>query len=338
MVALKRIWIAVGLVATGCISKPDKPGGPRVWRQIVGADQPGQLRNPRLTYDPASQSIVMLGGELDPTNGSQSLTNAMYRFDGTQWVKLCDPCLAQAHLMPGFASDGHRFVAFAGVTDVAGNDDSHDVFELIDGKWASLATTGTEPPDRNLGQLVAFRDQLYAVGGYEGGTPSVEHDAYVLAGAAWTSLAVTTASFAGAGQIIAADTDNDRIVAFVDDGDNGMYDELWSFDGAWKQLCQRCTSTERNGASIVHIDGVDLTLILGGVTDSGLTGGTWSYSGNDSAATRYDGDAEQPFPPRSVAGVAYDPEHDIVVVYGGNGCGPNHDDGCAETWELDRVR
>ena len=113
MVAVK--WIVVALLATGCISKPDKPGGPRVWKQIAGAKQPGLLLSPRLTYDPALESIVLFGGEEDPENGSQSLSNAMWRFDGTQWLQLCDPCLAMPHLMPGFASDGHRFVAVAGV-------------------------------------------------------------------------------------------------------------------------------------------------------------------------------------------------------------------------------
>jgi len=339
MVAVK--WIVVALLATGCISKPDKPGGPRVWKQIAGASQPGLLITPRMAYDPALKSIVMFGGEEVPENGSQSISNAMWRFDGAQWLQLCDPCLAIPHLMPGFASDGHRFVAVAGVTDVAGHDDSHDAFEYTNGMWVPLVTTGTGPTNRNMGQLVAFRDQLYEIGGYDGATPSVEHDAYALDGTTWTPLAVSTSMFAGGGQIIAADTDNDRIVALVDDGDNGMFDGLWSFDGVWKPLCTTCTNLERSGASIVHIDGVDLTLILGGGTDQGGNapiGGTWSYSGTAAAAIRYDDTAEQPFPPRSLFGVAYDPEHDIVVVYGGLGCGPNHENACAETWELDRVR
>jgi hypothetical protein len=86
---------------------------------------------------------------------------------------------------------------------------------------------------------------------------------------------------------------------------------------------------QRRDASIVHIAGRNLTLLIGGNHNGNEVDGTMVLNGDHWEVL----DATMP-PGRSSAGVVYDPDHDAVIVYGGTGSGSNCANQCSDTFVL----
>jgi hypothetical protein len=311
---MKLALAALALAA--CVSKPDRPGE---WKLVANADQPGALDAPRLVFDPALHAVVMFGGDLLDTP-----SDAMWKFDGSSWSSLCNPCGIGLE-NGGLAVAGDALVHFGGEDKNGSQHD--DVFEYTGGSWLPLSTTGDNPGGMTFAQLVPYHDKLYAIGGYHS-SPLMQVSS--LTGTVWKQEPVGGDTMASVGMASTYDADHDRIVTLIDSAGNFPEDGVWSFDGTqWTKLCDPCTGLGKTGASIVHVPGYDLTLMIGGkVTTADRVAGSWLLDG--AAFIPYD----QPviFPARMNVGVAYDPERERVVVYGGNS-----DDcprGCAETWEL----
>jgi hypothetical protein len=304
------------LALAACISKPDRPGA---WSLIKGAEQPGALDAPRLVFDPGLHAVVMFGGDLE---GAPS--DAMWKFDGSTWSSLCNPCGIQLE-RGGFAVAGDSLVHFGG-QDKNGSDHD-DVFGYTGGSWTPQTTTGDKPGGMTFAQLVPYHDKVYAIGGYHS-SPLMQVSS--LSGSIWKQEPTGGDTMASVGMGSTYDADHDRIVTLIDSAGNFFEDGVWSFDGTqWTKLCEPCTGVAKTGASIVHVPGYDLTLMIGGqVANSDRVPGSWLLDG--ASFTPYD--LPVIFPARANVGVAYDPERERVVVYGGSS--EDCPLGCAETWEL----
>jgi len=312
---MMRWWLVLS-VAAGCVAKPPRPA----WTKIAGADQPGELTGVRLTWDPDRGEVVLFGGD-----GPADLSDAMWSFDGTRWAPLCNPCNVRRE-RPGFVWDGSQLVIFGG-----GDDAGHytnTVFDYSD-TWTLRDTSGPQPAEQTFSQIVPYHGALWAVGGYASGPLSGVSS---LAGKVWNTEANAGDSLASIGMGVTVDTDHDRILALVDAAGNSAEDGVRMYTastGEWSVVCEPCTGRDRTGGSLVHVPDHDLTLLIGGRSlDNTYPRGTWVLEGDRFA--RYDDD-DHMLPPRREVGVAYDPDRDVVVVYGGAS-----DDCpfCGETWEL----
>lgn len=313
---MKALLFAIALAA--CVGKPARPGA---WKLVTGANQPGGLRSPRLVWDPDLHAIVMYGGDrLDMPS------DAMWSFTGSAWQKLCDPCGVQRH-RNGFTWDGQQLVSFAGEDTSNGDAYTSDVF-TYGSSWRPETTTGDVPLQTTFAQLVAYHDRLYAIGGYSTGGPSVKVAS--LSGMIWRAEPDAGDTMASTGSESTVDTEHDRILSLVDTTGNTEEDGVWAFDGTtWDKLCEPCTGVAKHGASLIHVPGHDVTLLLGGeLHDQSFVAGSRVLQG--STFVPYDDPVT--YPARADVGVAYDPERDLVVVYGG--ASEDCQFGCDETWEL----
>ena len=313
---MKAAVFALALAA--CVGKPARPGA---WQLITGANQPGGVTTPRLVWDPDLHAIVMYGGDRVDTP-----SDAMWSFDGATWQKLCDPCGLGRH-REGLAWDGSKLVAFGGEDATNGDAYTNNAFTYGSG-WAPLELSGSAPDAQTYSQLVPYHGRLYAVGGYATGGPSKQVASF--ADGAWRHEPDAGDTIVGVGMGLTADPDHDRILALVDSAGNFEEDGVWAFDGkTWTKVCDPCTGKPKHSASLIHVPDRDVTLLIGGQDHDGKRiAGTQVLV--DGQFVPYD--APVTFPARANLGVAYDPERDVIVVYGG--ASEDCPFGCDETWEL----
>jgi hypothetical protein len=311
------VGLALGVAA--CVGKPARPGE---WKLVPDANEPGGLTTARLAWDPDLHAVVMYGGD-----GITAPSDAMWSFDGAHWQKVCDPCNVSRH-RAGFAWDGSQLLVFGGENEINGDSYTNDVFAFRGGAWSAMQISGSAPDAQTFAQIVPYHDRVYAVGGYATSGPSTMVASF--AAGSWRKEPDTGDTVVGPGMGVTADTDHDRILALVDSAGNFEEDGVWSFGGTrWDKLCDPCTGVVKHSASLIHVPDHDLTLILGGqLRDTSFVAGARVLVGDKFVPY----DDPPSFPARAAVGVAYDPERDLVVVYGGAS-----DDcqlGCDETWEL----
>ncbi len=323
--------VVLALLVAGCISKPARDpdrgaAGDRTWRQITGpgAELPGPLLSPRLAYDRVSEHVYLFGGA-----AGEAVSNIMWRLDGDEWVTVCEDCLGlyEKRYRSGFAADGEFFV-FGGVSDAAGGDQHAEVYTSPTGAKWDFFPTSPMPSPRDQASLVPFHGKIYQVGGY--GAGKAKDDADSLETNRWTPETDNAVNMGGAGQSVTVDSDHDRILALQDNSGNGAADGLYAYDGSvWDAVCSACTGVKRSDASLLHIPGADVTLIIGGNVQGSPTNETWSAQGGGAFATL---DEPGTLPSRASTGVAFDPIRDRVILYGG--VGPDCENGCSGTYEL----
>jgi hypothetical protein len=330
------IRVLAGLAVAGCISKPAEPGPQGVarhWEKRPGPQVPGPLFSARLAYD--GHRVLLYGG-----GTTDQQFDAMYALGPDGWTRLCDNCLgavdpagAGGCFRSGFAYDStaDRIVLFGG--------EGPGIGAYRDGLWQYRGDAWTfaghgVPSPRTITQLVddPGLGGLRLLGGYD---PGALADSWTLVGSTWVEDPTPPDTFMTAdGMEATFDADRDSALVLADAGGNGNLDEVWQHDGAgWSRLCEGCTGMPRTAASLVHVPVYDQTFLIGG---SGGTGpdpvGTWIRVGN--TFERYVTSAD--LPNRSYTGVIYDPDRDVVVLYGGRGDDCTLNFVCDETWELVR--
>jgi len=272
--------------------------------------------------------------------------DAMYELTPDGWNLLCDNCLGAANAVGaggrdqgGFAYDprADRFLLFGGADPSANL--SNDLWEYAGGAWGFDGAAPVTP--RTLAQLVfdPVLGGMRLLGGYDADGP--KSDVWTFVNGSWSQEPDSPpALFSGEGTEATYDADHDRVLALAERPGDVDSDEVWQHtaDG-WSLLCESCTGAPRHAASIVHLADYDQTFIIGGASDSDPTlNGTWVLVGDHFERLDTFNDIDV----RWNAGVVYDPSRDVVVLYGGYGCG--NGDGpprpppaaCSELWELVR--
>ncbi|NDJ78447.1 MAG: hypothetical protein GYB65_19530 [Chloroflexi bacterium] len=181
--------------------------------------------------------------------------------------------------------------------------------------WTQLSpVTSPGPRFSTCGTYDAARGQLILFGGeHIDGTKLAETWAYD--GQTWTQFTPDPVPPARALCAMAYDPVRERAVLFGGLGTDGTLGDTWEWDGAaWQQVEPATAPSARMGAAMIYHAGLGQILLYGG--DSGACGTlanqTWTWDGAAWAAPDIP-DAG----PRSVFGMAYDPERDLVLLYGG---------------------
>jgi hypothetical protein len=332
---------AIAAALAGCISKPDrKPATPddghppdldlsnRLhWSLHADNSTIGRRESTRLTYDGSAHQVLAYGGE-----NSSDIKDDLWGLTMTGW-NIIDgtPIAPTPHLQPGFAYDPntHVDVLFGGYTGNSAY--QNDLWEHAT-TWMALSET-QPPPSRSQTMLLSAGNRMFLFGGYDG---SAMFDVWELTGTSWSprmKVDGTATYIASPGTGVTWDADQQRFLA-LEGLSNGESAELHAYDpatDAWSTVCLGCegASMQRRDASIVHIPGRNLTLLIGGNHLGVEVAGTMVL--NQDHWEVYD--AMMP-PGRSLAGVVYDPDQDAVILYGGTGSGANCATQCSDTFVL----
>ncbi len=96
-----------------------------------------------------------------------------------------------------------------------------------------------------------------------------------------------------------------------------FYNDLWSYaDGVWTEInVPGAKPSGRFNIPMVYISNTHQLFLFGGFSSTDRIGDTWVYDIADNQWTRFDTDTNPPR--RSDAAIAYDEEHNVVVMFGG---------------------
>ncbi|MEZ5966155.1 MAG: kelch repeat-containing protein [Planctomycetota bacterium] len=308
------------------------------WTQVFPATAPTPRSGHAMAFDPASGRVVLFGGTSQAT-----LLSDTWAFDGSNWVTVpvSGPSPRSGHVM---ALDEARGEVVLVGGDVGGTTDSGETWVLRPSGWQLRAgslpysVTGTD------GTLVfdARRQQLVHTGGrrkapFFGWLPSLGTRTWD--GTAWASLGGTGTTVAAdpypsprLDAMTAFDSSRGRIVAFGGQlyPSNEVVAETWEFgDGVWAlRAPPQAPSRRRFGAMAA---GAGACWLFGGENALGTiaTDDLWRWDGirwtlAPTGATRP--------PARTFANMAFDPNRNRLVLYGGLDQATNS---LADAWEYD---
>ena len=194
--------------------------------------------------------------------------------------------------------------------------------------WTSVPPAGPGPLN---GIAIAFdlkRARAVMFGGVAPTTGEVQGATWELR-SGWVAVPTVLAPSPRANYGIAYDAPRSRVVLFGGDGPTGQDDDTWEWDGAaWIPHITVMGPSARTRPAMVYEQRRKRTLLYGGVFSAGVAApqdalqDMWEWDGTvwtQLAATN---------PPglRAGAAIAYDPERDVVVLFGGDRTN-------TETWE-----
>ena len=307
----------------------------RSWVKPAVASGPSACNGPKLAYHAAQKLVYAYGGHVGGSTPTLCTQQAWTYDSSTKaWTKLCDPCPPGPRMGHALVYDSARqvLVLFGGSDGTAAHG---DVWELgAGGQWQLKPLITTPSPRSSFSAAFdAKRGRLVIFGGQDS-TDALLDDVWEYDGQKWSGPLSPTvrplprrqgfATFAGNTQAPAL---RDRVAIFGGElKGEVMVDDLWTWDGgAWQQLCTSCTGTPRCAASLGFDPRSGRLIVVGGWKGDGELAGTMEY-----ATTAFASMSALPTA-RDTTGLAYDPYHDLFVLFGGNGDGCKGD--CAETWE-----
>ncbi len=282
--ALLALAAVLGLVApTAAIaSATTAPAISLSWVAESPATSPSPRVAAAMAYDPATQQLVLFGGENNTGGGALGDT---WSWNGSTWSEL-DPSTspsARSNASMAYDPASGQLLLFGG--ENSSDQNFGDTWSWNGSTWVDLDPS-TNPParvdaamayDPALGELVLFGG---SEGTGSGGT--YDGDTWAWNGTTWTELNPTGSTPAArAGASMAYDTATSQLVLFGGDGANGLLDDTWTFTGsAWSEASP-ATSPSVLGYSAMAYDPTSSQLVLfNGLSGEDL-GSTWSWTGSN---------------------------------------------------------
>ncbi len=295
-------------------------------RTPVANAGPPTCSEPDLVWHATLQQLVMV----NCASGNESVPLTLWAWDGQTWQELPAADRPAARVLGGAAYDvaRDRIVAYGGF--------ELGVFECDQTMWewdgATWTQIDTEPPPicHHFRMTYDEAAQASVIVGGQGPDDAPVNETWSWDGQAW--------------QLLTADGPPSRAhFGFVHDPnhpqtllyggyDGGMYEDFWSLEGeTWEQLDLAGPGTrshfgmayDTNADALYMYGGAETSSSFASLTDETwrLTGGAWLLLSTDNSPGV-----------RGSAALAYDPEREVLVLYGGfNGDGVEF----ADTWEFD---
>jgi hypothetical protein len=319
---LADVWAWDG---SGWICRLDCPPAPAatpVPSPTVAVQEPIACSGHDLAFAPPLQMTLLVNcGREDPAAPPEPMR--LWGWDGSVWQLLAaDGPLERA--LGGVAYDTlrSRLIIYGGRGPTQ---DFTDMWTWDGQAWQALEPTGGILSNHFAMVYDPDRDRLVAYGGQtlQG---VVQGDTWEWDGAAWQRVARTGPALR-VHYALTYDSARRQVLLFGEGPD-----ELWAWRGGprWEHLPAASGPPTRGGARMAYHAATGQVVLMGGYVygPNGYTlGDTWLWDG--ARWTEYTGPGPTP---RSHHALAYDPDREVIVLYGGYAGGTSNLD---DTWEWD---
>ena len=203
--------------------------------------------------------------------------------------------------------------------------------------WSPLDPDATMPQPR-FGHSVVYDaegGQMLLFGGAQAGTYYEDLWAYDPAASTWTELDPSEPGPAGRmGAAATYDSSRGDLVVFGGLAEDDYLDDLWTYDpkaGTWTELDPSGPRPSgRVGHSLVYDPGNDSLVLFGGVEKTDSANDVWLYDLEANTWSEQHPAGNLPSK-RSGQAMAYDPQHERVLLFGGT----YHEEEFDDTWAYD---
>ena len=272
-----------------------------------------------MAYDTDHEQVVLFGGRLQY---GQDYPNDTWVWGGASWKMKTPLNSPSGRFQSALAYDANRkqAVLFGGFTSSAQNDTW-----VWDGLNWTLKSPIRSPPPRS-GHAMAYdaeRGQVVLFGGVVHNTSL--GDTWVWDGTNWTQKNPASNPPARYYHAMAYDSTRRQVVLF---GGGSYMNDTWIWDGSnWTELHPNSIPTGRWGHAMAYEGSRNRVVLFGGVSEGGSYSLplTWTWDGTDWTAQN----TPQGSPSgRLLHAMAYDGDHEAVVLFGGSANAIPRDD----TW------
>jgi hypothetical protein len=302
-------WLFDGTTWTLATNGNAAPGG-------LGRDQHA------MAYDATRSRVLLFGGIADNANPQRDL----YSWSGTAWsAVLANRTSPSPRWNPGmdYDDDRARSVVFGGLIvrrDGLTNAYSAGTYEWDGSAW-SVRTPAASPGGRHGMPLVYdnIRKRHVLYGGGTTDSTSVLAEVWEFdptGNGTWTRQADSDAGRRW-GQASAFDRSRGNMVVFGGVDQNGaVLGDTWIYNGtSWTQYTAAPSPSARGGARMIYDSTRGKIVIFGGINGSTAPNDTWEWDGSSWQEIVIPA-ANRP-PGRTYAFMAYDTDHQVVVLAAG---------------------
>ena len=300
------------------------------WTELQPDNRPPGRNGAGMTYDDARGEIVLFGGSgqgtprecitvagscfITTSPGSSGGLGDTWTFDGNDWVEKAPDHAPPARSDMAMAYDPGRqeVVLFAGVSISALYNDTW----TWDGSvWQEHDPS--EPPERRFSPAAATNrvtNEVVVFGGHR--ITYLGRDTWAWDGQGWTSLEIPTPKPRFA-PVMTPDPGTGGALLFGGQADE-RFGDTWVFDeGSWTRLAPATSPPARADASIAYDAERERALLFGGFgNETRDLSDSWVWDGQTWSDVTPALPRLSP-PARRSAAMAYDPDRDEAVLFGG---------------------
>ena len=246
------------------------------WIQLNPATSPPARRLASMAYDPASNGLVLFGGD----SGGGADLNDTWVWQRGDWIEktpAMSPSPRERAAMAYDAATG-QLVLFGG-----GSGDSLNDTWLWNGRTWIQQHPADSPSPRSQASMVydpATRQLLLFGGGFG---PSIWYgDTWVWTGTTWKQLSPATSPSPRVGAAVTYDPITHQVVLFGGYANNGTeYNDTWTWSGTtWTNQTTTTGPSTRVDAALAFNPTIGKVVLFGGtIDDYAVLGDTWIWNG-----------------------------------------------------------
>jgi len=299
------------------------------WTQKSPSTKPSARSKHAMAYDSANNKVVLFGvfdGSFDDETWVYDVTSDTW----TQKSPSTKPSVRTPHTM-AYDSANNKVVLFGGASDGSYNNDTW-LYDYGTNIWTERSK-GTKPGARAVSSAHmvydSTNDNVILFGGAGSGSERKDDTwLYDVSSDVWTQKSPSTKPSPRAGHTMVYDSANEKVVLFGG-YDGSLDDETWVYDvpgDTWTQQNPGTKPAVRKEHGMAYDSANNKVVLFGGADDGGARDDTWVY---DVASDTWDQKSPSTKPSaRYHSGMAYDPENEKVILFGGTS-------GTDETWTYD---
>jgi len=278
---------AAALGGAGLHLGPVRPveAGSYNWIELRPAKSPPPTRLGAMAYDPATQQLILFGGEQSEADGNYVYSNSTWSWNGSTWTELSPSASPSAREGAAMAYDAStkELLLFGGYNP--DDNELNDTWEWTGKDWTALSPA--ESPSPRVGAAMAYdteTSQLLLFGGF-GESGLYDNDTWVWAGTSWDPLSPASAPDARYDVAMAYDTHSRQLILFggYDGGGSlGALDDTWSWSGSdWEPLSPAAWPPARYSACVAYDPATADIVLFGGTNFDDWLSDTWTWTGSD---------------------------------------------------------
>jgi hypothetical protein len=293
---------------------PPSVGNNSTWTPLNVTNAPAARWLPAITYDPATQSVLLFGGSSGP-----ALPSATWSFANYTWTNISATTGPSPPDLAAMVYDT-ALGAVVGYGDVSGY---AVTFEFANGTWTNVTHAGGPPGRTRVMMTYDVADSAVLLfGGDNGNGTQSFNDTWEFTASGWTQLNPPQAPSARARGMLTWDPQLNAAILYGGFPVYGQpdFNDTWEFArGTWTPMNLSSAPSPRDGSLFVYDPNVDAIVLFGGFYtleshSQGVDNDTWYFNGTWSQTQP----AVSPSA-RAMPGAVFDPELNAIYSFGGYG-------------------